>query len=670
MEKFQLVSDFKPAGDQVQAIKDLSAGLASGQKHQVLLGVTGSGKTFTMANVIAQYGRPALIMSPNKTLAAQLYAEFKAFFPNNAVEYFISYYDYYQPEAYVPTSDTYIEKDSSVNDHIDRLRLKATSSLMERNDVIIVASVSCIYGLGSPQEYKNQCVCLELGQKKPRQQLLDELIATHYQRNEIEFSRGKFRVKGDTIEIFPAYLDTALRVELFGDEIEKIYEFHPLTGEIFNQKDRAYVYPARHFVTAPPTLQKAISDIEQEMNDRVRYFIAQHKLIEAQRIEQRTRYDLEMLRNMGFCNGIENYSRPLSGRQPGERPDCLIDYFPKDFLMVIDESHVTIPQVGGMYEGDRSRKQTLVDFGFRLPSALDNRPAKFHEFEGLIPQVIYVSATPGPYELDKAKGEITEQVIRPTGLVDPDVIIKPSKGQIEDLIARIKDRVAKKERVLVTTLTKKTAEDLTEYLSEKSIKVRYMHSDIDALERIEILQNLRKGTFDVLIGINLLREGLDLPEVSLVAVLDADKEGFLRSETTLIQICGRAARNVGGSIVMYADKVTGSMKRAIDEMERRRKKQLAYNLEHKISPKTIIKAVKDLEEFQYDARAKSLTTFLGREEQDLKDPKNLPSILKELERQMRAAAEVLDFELAAVLRDKINEINQMKARRTKQGVKR
>ncbi len=662
MEKFEIVSDFKPAGDQVQAIKDLTAGLNSGQKHQVLLGVTGSGKTFTMANVIKNVGKPTLIMSPNKTLAAQLYAEFKAFFPNNAVEYFISYYDYYQPEAYVPTSDTYIEKDSSVNDHIDRLRLKATSSLMERNDVIIVASVSCIYGLGSPEEYKNQCVQLQVGMKKPQKELLSELIATHYQRNEIEFSRGTFRVKGDTLEIFPAYLDTAIRVETFGDTIEKISEIRPLTGEVFNTKERVYIYPARHFVTAPPTLQKALVDIEREMKGQVAYFTANNKLIEAQRIEQRTRYDLEMLRNMGFCNGIENYSRPLSGRAPGERPACLIDYFPKDFLMVIDESHVTIPQIGGMYAGDRSRKQTLVDFGFRLPSALDNRPAKFPEFEGLLNQAIYVSATPGPYELDKAKGEIVEQVIRPTGLVDPEVLIKPSKGQIDDLIERIRGRLEKKERTLVTTLTKRTAEDLTEFLAEKGIKVRYMHSDIDALERIEIIQNLRKGTFDVLIGINLLREGLDLPEVSLVAVLDADKEGFLRSETTLIQICGRAARNVGGSVVLYADKITGSMERAMNEMSRRRVKQLAYNKEHNITPKTIIKAVKDLEEFQHDARVQNLSTLLGREEMDLKDPKKLPSIVKDLEKQMLAAAEVLDFETAAIIRDKINEIRQMRAK--------
>jgi excinuclease ABC subunit B len=662
MEKFQIVSEFKPAGDQVQAIKDLTAGLNAGRKHQVLLGVTGSGKTFTMANVIANIGKPTLIMSPNKTLAAQLYAEFKEFFPHNAVEYFISYYDYYQPEAYVPTSDTYIEKDSSVNDHIDRLRLKATSSLMERNDVIIVASVSCIYGLGSPEEYKNQCVGLSVGQKKPQKELLSELIATHYQRNEIEFSRGKFRVKGDTIEIFPAYLDTALRVEMFGDEVERIYQIQPLTGAVLAEKERVYVYPARHFVTAPPTLQKALANIEKEMNDQVRYFISKNKLLEAQRIEQRTRYDLEMLRNMGFCNGIENYSRPLSGRQPGERPACLIDYFPKDFLLMIDESHVTIPQIGGMYEGDRSRKQTLVDFGFRLPSALDNRPAKFPEFETLIGQAIYVSATPSAYELGKAKGEIVEQVIRPTGLVDPEVVIHPSKGQIEDLISRVRGRIEKKERILVTTLTKRTAEDLTEYLNEKGIKVRYMHSDIDALERIEIIQNLRKGTFDVLVGINLLREGLDLPEVSLVAILDADKEGFLRSETTLIQICGRAARNVGGSVVLYADTITGSMKRAMDEMSRRRKKQLAYNKKHNITPKTIVKAVKDLEEFQNEARTHNLSTFLGREESELKNPKMLPTILKDLEKQMRAAAEVLDFETAAAIRDKINEIRQMRAK--------
>jgi len=659
MKKFQIVSQFKPAGDQPQAIKNLIQGIKSERPHQVLLGVTGSGKTFTMANVIAQVGKPTLVISPNKILAAQLYAEFKAFFPHNAVEYFISYYDYYQPEAYVPQSDTYIEKDSSVNDHIDRLRLKATSSLMERNDVIIVASVSCIYGLGSPDDYKDMCVYIAKGQNRPRKDLLDELIAIHYERNEIEFSRGKFRVKGDTIEIFPAYLDRALRVELLGDEVERVNEIHPMTGKVVDEKEQVYIYPARHFVTTRPTIEKALVLIQDELKARLEFFHSKGKLLEAQRLEQRTRYDMEMLKELGFCHGIENYSRPLSGRQPGERPACLMDYFSDDFLVMVDESHVTIPQIGGMYEGDRSRKQTLVDYGFRLPSALDNRPAKFHEFEGIVKQAVYVSATPGPYELTKTKGVVTEQIIRPTGLIDPNVIIKPSQGQIDDLIERIRGRAVKKERVLVTTLTKRTAEDLTTYLEDKKIRVRYMHSDIDALERIKILQGLRKGDFDVLIGINLLREGLDIPEVSLVAVLDADKEGFLRSETTLIQVCGRAARNVGGQVVLYADKITGSMKRAMDEMERRRKKQLAYNKEHGIRPKTIVKAVQELEEFQIDARLKGLDYIFNSATINFKDRKSLNEFVATLEKQMRAAADVLDFELAAALRDKIKELTQM-----------
>ncbi len=662
MGKFEVVSDFKPAGDQVQAIKDLTEAVKAGKPHNILLGVTGSGKTFTMANVIANVNRPTLIISPNKTLAAQLYGEFKAFFPKNAVEYFISYYDYYQPEAYVPTSDTFIEKDASINEHIDRLRLKATSSLMEREDVIIVASVSCIYGLGSPSEYKRLGVFLESGKPKSSRDLLDDLIAIHYQRNELEFSPGKFRVRGDVVEIFPAYLDTALRIEFFGDEVEKIREIHPLTGKVLSEKDKAYIYPAKHFVTTRPTIDRALKEIEKELDERLAFFQSKNKLIEAQRVEQRTRYDMEMLRELGFCNGIENYSRPLSGRKPGERPDCLLDYFPRNFLAVIDESHVTVPQIGGMYEGDRSRKQTLVDFGFRLPCALDNRPLKFKEFEAMVPQLVYVSATPGPYELKMSKGEIIEQVIRPTGLVDPEVTIRPTIGQIPDLMERIKAHTAKKERTLITTLTKKSAEDLTDYLNEQNFRVRYMHSDIDALERIEIIQKLRKGEFDVLVGINLLREGLDLPEVALVAVLDADKEGFLRSETTLIQVCGRAARNLNGEVVLYADVMTGSMKRALDEMDRRRKKQQAYNKEHKITPRSVVKAVQDLEEFQNKAKEQGVRTAYSAEALNITDKKSLGSAIKELEKQMRAAADVLDFELAAILRDRIREIKQMEVK--------
>jgi excinuclease ABC subunit B len=533
---------------------------------------------------------------------------------------------------------------------------------MEREDVIIVASVSCIYGLGSPAEYKNLCVYIEKGRPRPRQVLLDDLIAIHYQRNEIEFSPGRFRVRGDTVEIFPAYLDTALRVEFFGDEVERIREFKPLTGEVLAEKDRVYIYPARHFVTTRPTIERAIVDIEGELRSQLALFQKKGKLLEAQRLEQRTRYDIEMLREVGFCHGIENYSRPLSGRKPGERPACLLDYFPKDYLMVIDESHVTLPQVRGMYEGDRVRKQTLVDYGFRLPCALDNRPLKFNEFEGMIPQAVYVSATPGPIELQKSKGVVVEQVIRPTGLVDPEVVIRPTRGQIPDLMERIREVVAKKFRVLVTTLTKKMAEDLTTYLSEQKFRVRYMHSDIDALERIEIVQGLRKGDFDVLVGINLLREGLDIPEVAMVAVLDADKEGFLRSETTLIQVCGRAARNVEGRVVLYADTMTGSMERALGEMERRRTKQTAYNAENKISPKTIVKAVQNLEEFQVKAREAGLRNAYPDSAFDVKNKKELNETVKELEKQMREAADVLDFELAAVLRDRLKEIRRMEVK--------
>lgn len=660
MEKFKLVSQFKPAGDQPQAVGHLLRTIQEGRRDQVLLGVTGSGKTFTMANVIAALHRPTLVISPNKILAAQLYAEFKQFFPENAVEYFISYYDYYQPEAYVPQSDVYIEKDASINDHIDRLRLKATSSLLERRDVIIVASVSCIYGLGSPKDYKELCVLVERGKIKSRELILQELVAIHYERNDLDFSRGKFRVRGETVEIFPAYLETALRVQLLGDEIEKITEIHPLTGEKIREKEKIYIYPARHFVTTRPTLERALTGIEKELKEQLAVFRRQGKLLEAQRIEQRTRYDMEMMRETGFCHGIENYSRHLSGRQPGERPSCLLDYYPDDFLVFIDESHVTVPQIGGMYEGDRSRKQTLVDYGFRLPSALDNRPLKFPEFESLVNQILYVSATPGPYELKRSQGEVVEQVIRPTGLVDPEVIIHPIKGQIDHLISEIEKRAKKKERVLVTTLTKRLAEDLAEFLSEKKLKVRYLHSEIQALERIEILKQLRKGAFDVLVGINLLREGLDIPEVSLVAVLDADKEGFLRSETSLIQICGRAARNVNGQVILYADFKTGSMKRAISEMDRRRKKQLEYNRKNHLTPKTIVKAVQELEEFQYKAKTQGLS--LVREGSIQYASKgNLPNLMKEIETQMKQAADQLDFETAALLRDQLFEMREMSA---------
>lgn len=660
MTSFKLVSDFKPSGDQPHAIDELTQGVLANKRHQVLLGVTGSGKTFTMANVIANINKPTLILSPNKILAAQLYAEFKQFFPENAVEYFISYYDYYQPEAYVPSSDTYIEKDASINDHIDRLRLKATSSLLERRDVIVVSSVSCIYGLGSPENYKNLCVGLEKGQTFPRQEILKQLVAIQYERNEVAFSRGKFRVKGDTVEIFPAYLETAIRVELFGDEIEQISEINPVTGKVIGQKERVYIYPAKHFVTTRPELEKAVVDIRKELVEQVAFFKSKGKLLEAQRIEQRTRFDIEMMLEMGYCHGIENYSRPLSGRRPGERPACLLDYFPaRDFLLVADESHVTLPQVGGMYEGDRSRKQTLVDYGFRLPCALDNRPLKFTEFEALVPQAVYVSATPGPYELEKAKGVLVEQVIRPTGLVDPAVDIRPTEGQIDNLVAEIEACAQRKERVLVTTLTKRMAEDLSDYLTRKNLRVRYMHSEIGALERIAIIKDLRKGEFDALIGINLLREGLDLPEVTLVAILDADKEGFLRSETTLIQTCGRAARNVNGRVILYADRTTGSMGRALAEMTRRRQKQMAYNEANGITPKTVMKSIQELEEFQHEAKEKHMMELLPDMGELKLDAARLPEMVSDLEKQMLEAADNLQFELAAALRDKIAQIQEM-----------
>jgi excinuclease ABC subunit B len=661
VNQFNLVSPFKPAGDQPQAIADLIKGVQENRKHQVLLGVTGSGKTFTAANVIAQINRPTLVLSPNKILAAQLYGEFKQFFPENAVEYFISYYDYYQPEAYVPSSDTYIEKDASINDHIDRLRLKATSSLLERRDVIVVASVSCIYGLGSPDNYRDLCVSLTVGATMPRHELLRQLVGIQYERNEVDFSRGKFRVRGDTVEIFPAYLETAIRVELWGDQIEKISEIHPVNGKILGQKPVCFIYPAKHFVTTRPQLENAVVDIRKELDQQIAFFKSRGKLLEAQRIEQRTRFDIEMMEEMGFCHGIENYSRPLSGRAVGQRPACLIDYFPKDFLLFIDESHVTVPQIGAMYEGDRVRKQTLVDYGFRLPCALDNRPLKFSEFESLIPQTIYISATPGPFELKKSGGVVVEQVIRPTGLVDPAVEIRPTEGQVEHLVSEIELCASRKERVLVTTLTKRMAEDLSDFLARKKLRVRYLHSEIDALERIRILKDLRMGEFDALIGINLLREGLDLPEVSLVAVLDADKEGFLRSETTLIQICGRAARNVNGRVILFADRETGSMQRAIAEMTRRRQRQLAYNKEAGITPKTIIKSVQELEEFQHEAKKKFMAPILTESIDPSLTPSKLPQLVQDLEEQMLQAADNLEFELAAALRDKIAEIRQMSA---------
>jgi excinuclease ABC subunit B len=665
MGLFNLRSRFKPAGDQPAAIDGLTRRIKEGAPAQTLLGVTGSGKTFAIANVIQRLERPTLVMSPNKVLAAQLYAEFKAFFPENAVEFFISYYDYYQPEAYVPSTDTYIEKDSSINDRIDRLRLKATSSLMARRDVIVIASVSCIYNIGSPEQYEKRAVPLEVGWKVSRDDLAKRLVDVHYERNETEFVRGKFRMKGGVVDVFPAYMETALRVKLGDEAVESIVEFDPLTGAKLKDLTREWVYPAKHFVTGGPERERAVGAIEAELAERIAWFKSKGKLLEAQRIEQRTHYDLEMLREIGFCHGIENYSRPLSGRAPGERPSCLIDFFPKDYLLVVDESHVAVPQIGGMYQGDRARKQTLVDFGWRLPSALDNRPLKFAEYEALAGQTIFVSATPSAYELAKTQGEIVEMVVRPTGLVDPETIIRPSEGQLDDLLVRVRDRAKKKERVLITTLTKRTAEDLTSWLLTQNVKARYLHSDIDSLERIAILQELRAGTFDVLVGINLLREGLDLPEVSLVAILGADHEGFLRSETTLIQISGRAARNVGGQVILYADTVTGSMKRALDEMDRRRTKQVAYNLEHGITPKTIVKAVEELEEFQSAAKREGL--MLLRDAERPMTAKDLPTIVSDVEERMKAAADALDFEQAAMLRDQLFELKSMSASKEKGG---
>ncbi|OPX32885.1 MAG: excinuclease ABC subunit B [Candidatus Latescibacteria bacterium 4484_181] len=657
MAEFKLISKYQPTGDQPRAIRELTEGILRGEKFQTLLGVTGSGKTFTVAHVIANVGKPTLIISHNKTLAAQLYGELKAFFPENAVEYFISYYDYYQPEAYVPATDTYIEKDTSINDEIDRLRLKATSSLLERDDVIVVASVSCIYGIGSPKEYAEQLLLLEVGQTIDRQEMLKRLVDIYYTRNDIAFERGTFRVRGDVIEVLPAYEEYAVRIELFGDQIDNISVIDPMTGEIREEKRRVAIYPAKHFVTTYPRLEAAIQGILQELEERVAYFKSQNKLIEAQRIETRTKYDIEMMREIGYCPGIENYSRYLSGRAPGERPYVLLDYFPKDFLLVIDESHVTVPQIAGMYAGDHSRKETLVEYGFRLPSAFDNRPLYFEEFESMINQVIFVSATPGEYELERSKGVVVEQIIRPTGLMDPKITVRPVKGQVDDLLEEIRIRVKQKERVLVTTLTKRMAEDLADYLAQMGVRVRYLHSEIEALERVEILRELRLAEFDVLVGINLLREGLDLPEVSLVAILDADKEGFLRSERSLIQTAGRAARNVKGEVIMYADHITESMKKAIDETNRRRRIQEDYNRKNGITPTTIYKSVEEIMKATAVAD-EQVTPVVKESNTDYISKMDREEEIAWLEEKMREAAANLEFEKAAQLRDQIAQLRQ------------
>ena len=646
--KFKLVSSYQPTGDQPQAIEKLTEGVMRGDKAQTLLGVTGTGKSFTMANVIARVNKPTLVLAHNKTLAAQLCSEFREFFPENAVEYFVSYYDYYQPEAYIPGTDTYIEKDSAINDEIDKLRHSATCALGERNDVIIVASVSCIYSLGAPEDYRSMVISLRPGMQMERDELLHKLVDRQYDRNDINFVRGKFRVRGDVVEIFPAGSgETAIRVEFFGDEVDRISEINPLTGEIKAVMSHVMIYPASHFITPPDKLKDAVAEIERELEERIKYFKDNDMLLEAQRIEQRTRYDMEMLEEIGFCKGIENYSRVLAGRAPGSTPYTLLDHFPKDFLLFIDESHVTVPQVRGMYFGDRARKQTLIDYGFRLPSAFDNRPLNFEEFQGKLNQVIYVSATPAEFEREQST-QIAEQVIRPTGLVDPEIIVKPVEGQIEDLLSEINTRTERGERTLVTTLTKKMAEDLTEYLKGFHVKVRYMHHDIDTMERMEIIRDLRLGVFDVLVGINLLREGLDIPEVSLVAILDADKEGFLRSETSLIQTIGRAARNAGGQVIMYADSVTDSMERAIRETNRRREIQMAYNKEHGIVPKTIVKSVAEIIEIS----AKDTIDKKGKRLSDMEKMQ----LIKAYTAEMKEAAKLLEFEQAAFLRDKIKKL--------------
>jgi excinuclease ABC subunit B len=655
--KFKLVSPFKPSGDQPAALEALAAGIKAGKANQTLLGVTGSGKTFTVAALVEKLQRPALVISPNKVLAAQLYSEFKTFFPGNAVEYFVSYYDYYQPEAYIPATDTYIEKDSAINDHIDKLRLKATTSILSRRDTLVVASVSCIYNIGSPENFNELCLTIKKGQKLDRRELTRQLVSVHYERSEMELERGCFRLRGANLDIFPADAETAWRVEL-DDAVLSIKEINPLTGDTIRELNEIWVFPATHFVSTPGETEAAAQAIEKELAERLAVLKGGGKLLEAERLGQRVRYDLEMIRQTGFCSGVENYSRHLAGRAPGSRPDCLFDYFKDDFLLFIDESHVTVPQIRGMYEGDRARKQTLVDFGFRLPSALDNRPLKFNEFEEIRPATIFVSATPGPYELQHcAKEDIVEQLIRPTGLVDPEVKILPVTGQIKALTAEIEKRAAKRERTLVLTLTKKTAEDLSAYLGEKGLKARYMHSDMDTLERLDILGAFRKGEFDALVGINLLREGLDIPEVTLVAILNADNEGFLRSETTLIQISGRAARNLCGEVILFADRMTGSMERAIAEMKRRRDKQTAYNKKHNIKPQSIIKKFVEFEELRTQAKREGVAVAEPL-------PGNLPksgvkAMAEEIERRMKDAADNLNFELAAELRDRLLELREM-----------
>jgi len=659
MNRFKLVSEFRPKGDQPKAIEALSEGVLKGVHHQVLLGVTGSGKTFTMANVIERVQKPTLVISHNKTLAAQLYGEFKELFPDNAVEFFVSYYDYYQPEAYIPSTDTYIEKDTLINEKIDKMRHAATRALLERNDVIIVASVSCIYGLGSPEAYHGMLLYLERGMEISREEILSKLVEILYERNDIDFHRGTFRVRGDVIDVFPAHEENrAIRIELLGDRVKALSEIDPLRGKVLQSIEKIPIYPGSHYVTPAGQLQRAIQSIREELRERVAWFKAQNRLLEAQRLEQRTNFDLEMLQELGYCQGIENYSRHLTGRRPGEPPPTLLDYYPKDYLLFIDESHVTIPQLIGMYRGDRSRKETLVEYGFRLPSALDNRPLMFEEFEERVNQVIYVSATPGEYEMEKSQGRVIEQIIRPTGLSDPLLEVKPAKNQVDDLFEEIQERLRRKERVLVTTLTKRMAEDLTEYYADLGIRVKYLHSDIDTLDRVEILRDLRLGKFDVLIGINLLREGLDLPEVSLVAILDADKEGFLRSEKSLIQTFGRAARNVNGKVILYADKITGAMHQAILETNRRRKIQEEYNQIHGITPQSIKKSVRDILSSIYEADYFTVPIVSDPKEEYL-SLKEIPSRIEKLKKEMKEAARRLEFERAAEIRDRIQRLEEM-----------
>jgi len=660
MADFQLVSPHTPAGDQPTAIVELCEGLTRGDPAQVLLGATGTGKTLSIAHVIADHGRPTLVMSHNKTLAAQLYGDLKSLFPHNAVEFFISYYDYYQPEAYVPSTDTYIEKDASINEDIERLRLRATSSLMEREDVIVIASVSCIYGLGSPIDYRNLMLHVEVGGEKPRRDILRGLVGIQYKRNDYLFERGTFRVRGDTLEIFPAYDEQAIRIELWGDEVERITRFDPLTGEMITTLDRTAIYPASHYVTERSTIDEMAPLIRVELDEQLARFRNEGKLLEAQRIEQRTNFDIEMMLEIGTCPGIENYSLYTSRRRTGERPACLIDYFPGDFLVVVDESHASLPQINGMYKGDRSRKETLIEHGFRLPSALDNRPLKFDEWVDLVPQTLFVSATPGDWEIERAGGVVVEQIIRPTGLVDPEVEVRPVKGQVDDLLAEIREREKKYERVLVTTLTKRMAEDLSEYLQSVGVRVRYMHSEVDTIERMAILRSLRLGEIDVLVGINLLREGLDLPEVSLVAILDADKEGFLRDARSLIQTIGRAARNVNSRAIMYADRITKSMRRCIDETNRRREIQIAHNKEHGITPETILKSIEEIEFSTRIADAREASAVVAGAGETYADEVNREEYVKILEKEMEEAAEAFDFERAALIRDQLFELRVVK----------